>query len=151
MRWMLVVPLLVGAATVVQGGFNRWVSEQWGLASMLVLNNLILLLLSVGLWAVVVGAPGWFPDFFADRGQWLDVRWWWAIPAVAGLIIVGGIPWAFSRLDAVVVIVGIVVAQLVGAFLWDTLVDGKPIEWLRVAGAALAIAGVVLASWPTQR
>jgi len=148
-RWMMVVPLVVGASTVLQGGLNAWVSERWGLAATVVFNNAVILALSVGLWAAVWASPGWFPTFFADRGAWTDVRWWWLVPAIGGLIIVGGIPWAFARLSAVQVLVGIVGAQMVCGLLWDALVMQQPVPWMRIAGAALTLGGVVLASWPT--
>jgi bacterial/archaeal transporter family-2 protein len=146
-RWMLIVPLLVGAATVVQGGLNRLVSDKWGLAATILFNNAVLLVISIGVWAVVAGAPGLFPAFFADRGGWGDIRWWWIIPALAGLVIVGGIPWAISRLGALAVLVGIVAAQMVVGLAWDAVMEGQPVTALRFGGAALAVAGVALASW----
>jgi len=90
-----------------------------------------------------------FPSFFADKGAWGDLRWWWFVPALAGLIIVGGIPWAFARLGALQVVVAIVAAQVIGGLLWDALVVGEPVQWMRVGGAVLTLGGVVLASWPT--
>lgn len=149
MRWMLLIPLLVGASTVVQGGLNAIVSSRWGLAATVVFNNAIILALSVLLWGLVLVAPHWFPAFFADKGSWSDVRWWWLVPALGGLVIVGGIPWAMDRLGALPVLIGIVAAQMIGGLLWDALVLGQPIQWMRVGGASLALAGVVLASWPT--
>lgn len=148
MRWMMIVPVLVGAATVIQGGLNAIVSERWGLAATVLFNNAVIVLLSVGLWGAVYLAPSAFPDFFTDRGAWSAFRWWWLIPAVCGLIIVGGIPWAMAKLGALPVLVGIVAAQMIGGLIWDAVVAGEPVSWMRVAGAALAVGGVTLASWP---
>lgn len=149
MRWIFVVPILVGIATVVQGALNASVSRQWGLASTVVANNTVILGLSVVLWALVRYLPGWFPEFFGDRGTWMQFEWWWAIPAICGLVIVGGIPWAMDRMGALPVMVGIVGAQMVGGLLWDWIVDGAAPSWTRIAGAGLAVAGVILASWPS--
>lgn len=146
MRWMILVPLLVGAATVLQGGLNRIVSERWGLAATVVFNNTAIVALSIALWMVVRLSPNIFPVFFNDRGAWADVRWWWFFPAVCGVIIVAGIPWAMARLGAVPVLVGIVAAQMVVGIAWDFWVESQPITLYRVGGAALAVAGVALAS-----
>lgn len=149
MRWMLIVPVLVGASTVLQGGLNAVVSERWGLAATVLFNNAAILVMSLALWVGVWAAPSYFPAFFVDRGAWSDVRWWWLVPALCGLVIVGGIPWAMDRLGALPVLVGIVAAQMVGSLIWDAVVYGEPIRWMRLAGAALAVAGVALASWPS--
>lgn len=147
MRWMLLVPLLVGAATVLQGGLNRMVSDKWGLAATVLFNNLVLAVISIGVWGIVRGAPTLFPTFFGDRGSWGDLRWWWIVPALCGLVIVGGIPWAISRLGALTVLVGIVAAQMVVGLVWDAWVEGQPATVLRIVGAALAVGGVALASY----
>ena len=68
------------------------------------------------------------------------------LPGIFGFCIIAGIPWAISKLGAAKVFVGIVVAQVTVSMLWDTLVDGKPLSWMRLAGALLAIVGVALVS-----
>jgi transporter family-2 protein len=146
-RVLYVVPLLVGAATVVQGGLNRLVADKWGLAPTVLWNNAWILVLSLAFWIIVRSAPGSFPDLFVGKGAWADIRWWWMVPAFGGVIIVAGIPWAIARLGALPVLVGIVASQMVVGLLWDALVEGQPITALRVVGATLAVAGVFVAGW----
>ncbi|MEC9440167.1 MAG: DMT family transporter [Myxococcota bacterium] len=141
-----VLPLLVGTVTVLQGTLNRKMGLEMGLGSALALNSVIVLFLGLGLYGGVRAFPGFFPEVFHGEFRFEKVAWWMILPGIFGFCIIAGIPWAISKLGAAKVFVGIVVAQVTVSMLWDTLVDGKPLSWMRLAGALLAIVGVALVS-----
>lgn len=144
--WFWIIPLTVGAVTVLQGTLNRQMSESMGLGAALVLNSIIVLALSGVLYAIARFRSAWLPDMFADQFQLGQLTWWMVLPGIFGFCVITGIPWAISRLGAAKVFVGIVVAQVVVSMLWDIFITGKPLTMMRVMGAVLAVAGVVLIS-----
>ncbi|MCB9777722.1 MAG: DMT family transporter [Alphaproteobacteria bacterium] len=142
-----VVPLVVGTLAVIQGGLNRMLAERYGLVPVVGLNAVVFGLAIAVLGGVVVARPDWFPASWAPTGARWQPKLWHVVPGLCGFALVAGIPWAIGHLGAVRVFVGIVVAQVVASALWDGLVEGTPPTPLRIAGAVVAILGVVLASW----
>ena len=61
------------------------------------------------------------------------------------MVIVTGLPWALTRMGALGAILVLLVTQLVVSMIWDAVVEGVPVQPLRVAGAALALVGAWLA------
>ena len=145
--WFILVPLLVGALTVFQGTLNRHLGGVMGLASAVLLNAFAVTVLAIGLYAAVRLAPESFPPLFRGAYRPGTFKAWMLLPGLFGFLIIAGIPWAIGHLGAARVFVAIVVAQIVVSLLWDTLAGGVPITWQRVAGAGLAMAGVLLASF----
>ena len=147
MNGYLLIPLAVGAMTVLQGTLNRQMSESMGLGSAIFLNSVVVVALGSAFYALVRAQPGWLPTIFAGAPDVSKVAWWMLVPGIFGFCIIAGIPWAISRVGAARVFVGIVVAQLVVSLLWDALVAGQPVTLARGGGAALAVIGVILATW----
>ena len=147
MSWFILIPLSVGAMTVLQGTINRHMSQSVGLGSAIVLNSALVMALAAGVYALGRARPGLLPPIFEGELALSKLSWWMVFPGVFGLCIIAGIPWAISKLGAARVFVGIVVAQLVASMMWDTLIAGKPLTAARVLGGLLAVAGVALASW----
>lgn len=140
------VPVLVGVAVVLQGGFNRQVSAQWGLANTVLVNGIVFLVISVGLWALVKLRPGLLGAEFLPPPTSGPVALWRVIlPGIFGVVIVTGLPWAIARLGALGAILILLVTQLALSLIWDAVVEGVPIHPARVGGAVLALVGAWLA------
>lgn len=140
------VPVLVGVAVVLQGGFNRQVSAQWGLATTVLVNGIVFLGVSVLLWGAMKLRPEWLPpDFLAPQPGGEVAAWRWLLPGFFGVVIVAGLPWAITRMGALGAVLVLLVTQLVLSIVWDAVVEGVPIQPLRVAGASLALLGAWLA------
>ena len=140
------VPVIVGLAVVLQGGFNRQVSQQWGLATTVFVNGIVFLVVSLILWGAMKLRPGVLPREFlppADGGA--VAAWRVILPGVFGVVIVTGLPWAIARLGALGAILILLVTQLVVSMIWDAAVEGVPIQPVRVIGVCLAAIGAWLA------
>jgi transporter family-2 protein len=144
LAWL--IPVVVGVAVVLQGGFNRQVSQQWGMATTVLVNGVVFLGVAVLLWAIMKLRPGILPrEFLPPEHGGAVAPWRFILPGVFGVLIVVGLPWAITRLGALGAILILLVTQLVVSMIWDALVEGVPVQPLRVAGTALALAGAWLA------
>lgn len=78
--------------------------------------------------------------------------WLW-LGGPLGLIIVGTIVIAVPRAGVLVVTVAMTTGQLLGSMMWDWAapVSGRGVDAWSVAGAALLMGAVVLASVPVKR
>lgn len=139
--------LLVGVASVLQGGLNRQFSEQWGLPGAIFINAIAFLAASLIYWFYARYTGVQLPVALADKaGSFENFKYWYVIPGILGFFFVLGVPWAIAKIGALKVFVGLVTAQLIGGLMWDMWVENIPLSWPRVLGAALALAGVVVAS-----
>ena len=147
MNWMITIPIVVGAMTVLQGGLNRHLGSSMGLAAAVFLTCAITTVLGAIVYGWVRLSPGSAPEFFQGAFNWQAFRWWMLVPGFCGFGVVIGIPWAIPQLGAAKVFVGMVAAQLIGSLLWDMLVEGSSPTALRLAGVAVTFGGVIMASW----
>ena len=146
MNFVWMVPVVVGLAVVLQGGFNRQVSAHWGLATTVLVNGIVFLVVSLLLWGAMKLRPDFLPREFLPPEQGGAVAVWRVIlPGVFGVVIVTGLPWAITRMGALGAVLVLLVTQLVVSMVWDAVVEGVPVQPLRVVGAALALAGAWLA------
>lgn len=144
MRWLPMLPVLLGFAAVLQGGLNRQISGHWGLAAAALFNAIILLVATMGLLFLTRRYPDLFPPFFHPKGALAAIRWWWIFPGLFGLALVAGIPWTISRVGAFPVFLGILGGQLTMSLAWDVLVEHHPLTMVRLIGAGLALLGAWL-------
>jgi len=147
MHWYLLIPLAVGAMTVLQGTLNREMSYGMGLGAVTLLNSIVVLAVSILFYVMVRVAPSSVPAIFPGVPDLSRLAFWMILPGLFGFCIIAGIPWAISKVGAARVFVAMVVAQLIVGLLWDFFVAGQPISLTRGGGAALALIGVVIASW----
>lgn len=141
-----IVPFAVGASTVLQAALNKRVMGDWGLAPAVLFNTAVFLAVSLAFLAWTHAAPQQFPDGFAPAGDWSQVRWWWILPGLFGMVIVVGSPWAIRELGAARLFVGVVAAQMIGSLLWDACFEARPLNWQRLTGSVLALAGAWLST-----
>lgn len=148
MNPLILLPVIVGTAVVVQAGLNRQIAAQWGLGGAVLLNSAVVMALAMVLFLAVKVRPELFPGFLEVPGEPGRIEVWQAAMAGAlGITIVAGLPWAFARLGALEVILTVMVAQVVASIVWDWRVEGIGVQPIRVIGAVVALGGAVLASW----
>lgn len=144
MRGLLLLPIFLGAAAVLQGTYNARIAETVGLANAVLLNGMVVLALSVLCWALVRTQPAAFPASFALKGGWGDLRAWFPLVGLLGFGFVLGLPYAFEKLGAFRVVMLLIGSQLAAGLLWDRFAAGLPLTPTKVAGAILAMAGAWL-------
>lgn len=142
MRYFL-IPVLLGAFSVLQATFNRRIGLSWGLAGAVLFNALVL---TVAATAFYFGSQRGMSD--AWRGRWGDTPFqlWYVLPGLFGFCLVAGIPWAIARLGALEVFLSLIAAQITVSLLWDWLSGGMPITAFRLGGAVLVVSGAYLAT-----
>lgn len=150
MRWFLMIPLTIGAVTVLQGVLNRQMGNVMGLSSAVLVNAAVVMVFSVALYLMAQQTPDALPEFFRGAFRPGQLTWWMILPGLFGFMIIAGIPLAISKLGAARVFVAMVAAQMLTSMAWDTLVDHKPLSWTRVLGVALAIVSVLLVSYEAE-
>ena len=137
---MMLLPIVVGLAIVLQSGLNRVIAETRGLALALMINAVLVALLTGGFLLWVHRAPS-APAFLRGTVGW---QWWYFIPALCGFVITLGIPWALSRIGAGAVFALIIATQLLGSLAWDAIVEHRVIGVGKLAAAALTAVGALI-------
>lgn len=146
MLFYFLAPIAIGFMSVLQNTLNKQVSPQYGLAMILVVNAIMILLATGTLLLAVTYMPGRFGTFLAGSGVPFEFKWWFIFPGLFGFAVIFGIPYCMNQIGALAVFIVFVTAQVVGSMLWDNLVDGVPLTATKIAGAVIALAGVVLVS-----
>lgn len=142
----LLTSMVFGFMCVLQNGLNRQIGQQSGLASVLLINALMILLAAIALVLTVFYFPSRFGTFLAGSGSSFDFKWWYLLPGLFGFSIIAGLPYCMNKIGALAVFVVFVTAQVVASMLWDNLVDGMPLTLTKISGAAIALIGVILVS-----
>jgi uncharacterized membrane protein YdcZ (DUF606 family) len=137
MNWFVWLPLLAGAAGVLQGGLNKRLAPEWGLAWVLVITSIIVLVLS-GVLLLTNAYPG--------KLSWSDMKWWHALPGFLGFAVILCIPISIEKLGALPSFLMVLASQIVVSGLWDRFAEGVALSGPRLIGAALAILGAWLAT-----
>jgi transporter family-2 protein len=142
MKWLLLVPIAVGFATVIQGGLNRQISSSLGLPLVAILSTAVLLFAAVALWIAVRINPENFSTLF--RMNTNEFHWWYLVPGLFGFIIVIGIPFSIEKIGALNSFIAMIAAQIAGSMLWDLLIEHRSITPLRLVCAILAFISAAL-------
>ena len=143
MNWTYLIPIAVGFAGILQGGVNRNMSEDIGLAHSILIGNIIIVGYSLLLYFLVQKSPENYPSFMHVKAAITSFKWWYIFPSIFGFIIVAGIPYGIYKLGAVKVTVVIVAAQMIASVLWDIFIEKAPINLFKSLG--LLFAGVSVA------
>ncbi len=144
MNPVLLIPLGLGAAAVIQATLNQQIAGSWGLARAAMLNVSIAFACALTMWLYCMAA-GLKGELLRGSLEAAAFRAWWVLPGVFGFAIVVGLPWAVAKVGALPTFVSLVAAQMVTSALWDRYVSGVPLNLSRVLGAVLAVASVFLA------
>ena len=143
----LLIPLMLGTVGILQGGFNRNISNDIGVAQAVFFGCIVTLVIASGFYFVVRLYPQYFPAFFQAKASIGTFKLWYIIPGIFGFFILTGFPMAISKLGAVKLLVGLVAAQMIASVLWDIFVEKIPMNTLKVAGmffAAISVACISL-------
>ncbi|RZA05934.1 MAG: hypothetical protein EOP11_11580 [Proteobacteria bacterium] len=147
MLYSLVLPLFVGTCSVIQNALNKQISNRISLPLSLLVNNLLVLLLSVALFFTLRLWPDdALPAMFRTRAGIQDFSLKFLVPGLCGFLLITLAPYAIEKAGATRVFIGIIVAQIVVSILWDFVAEAIPLSPTRLAGAALGLAGAWLAS-----
>jgi transporter family-2 protein len=143
MSWTYLIPIAIGFASIFQGGVNRNMSNDIGLAHSILIGNIIIVAYSLTLYFWVQKSPETFPEFMRVKASIMTFKWWYIFPSICGFIIVAGIPYGIFKLGAVKVTVIIVAAQMLASILWDTFIEKSPVNLYKSLG--LFFAGISVA------
>ena len=123
---------------------NRLVAKQWGLPKTAMLSMGVFLVLGAVLYWATQQRPDNFDAIFTSRESYGGNRWWYAVPALCGFIVVFGLPWTIANAGALVVFTLLIVTEIVSSFAWDAIVERVPVNRFRVIGMIIVIVGAVL-------
>lgn len=139
--------ITIGMVGVLQAGLNRFIARDMGVLGATFLNTFLMLILIGVLAFSAKSSPTDFSEIFNFHPDWEKLKWWVLVPPVSGLFFVMGIPALIPRIGAQNVFLGIVVGQMVSSLLWDIYVEKSAFSWQKTSGAALAVLGLIVASW----
>lgn len=142
MNLTYLIPIAIGIAGILQGGVNRNMSNDIGLAHSILIGNIIIVFYSLALYIWVQKSPESFPSFIRVKESLMSFKWWYVFPSIFGFIIVAGIPYGIYKLGAVKVTVVIVAAQMLSSILWDIFIEKSPINLFKSLGLLFAAISV---------
>ncbi|MEI6806382.1 MAG: DMT family transporter, partial [Myxococcaceae bacterium] len=137
MLFYFLAPIAIGFMSVLQIALNKQVGQQYGLASVLMINALMILLAAGTLFLAVTYLPGRFGSFLAGSEVSFQFKLWHLLPGLFGFAVIAGLPYCMNQIGALAVFIIFVTAQVVGSMLWDNLVDGMPLTASKIVGAAI--------------
>lgn len=146
MLFYFLVPIVIGFMSVLQIALNKQVSQQYGLASVLMVNTVVMLVVAGALLLAVICLPGRFGTFLAGSDVNFQFKWWYLLPGLFGFGVIFGLPYCMNQIGALAVFIIFVTAQVLASMFWDSLVDGMPVTTTKIAGAVIALVGVILVS-----
>lgn len=145
LTWL--IPLCLGAIGVLQAALNKEMSGKLGVATMTLIGSAVTLFFAAIFYFVVKMSPNIFPAFFVQNGSLSDVKWWYFIPGLFGMLFVAGLPFGFYKMGAANFITGLIASQMVASVLWDLSVDSVPLTKMKVIGMLLALSSVFVLNW----
>lgn len=144
MLFYFLAPIAIGFMSVLQNTLNKQVSQQYGLALVLLINAMMILLAVGALFLATTYLPARFGSFLVGTGAAFEFKWWYVFPGLFGFAVIFGLPYCMNQMGALSVFIVFVTAQVIASMLWDNLVDGMPLTTSKIAGAVIALAGVIL-------
>lgn len=134
------LPLVLGAFTVLQAGLNRKIGGRAGLPAAVLLN---------AVWLATMATAVFFLLSRDEAGEKIQnlfrgFSWWYLLPGFFGLSLVWGIPESIKAVGAQTTFVLLIAAQMAMSVYWDWRVEGLAIPMAKVMGCVLAWAGALL-------
>lgn len=132
----ILLPVILGIATVLQAGINRKMADSWGWGGAVLTNSVILLIITAI--AVLTG-------LLHFKFQVSEFKLWYILPGFLGFAIVLGLPYCVSRLGAFTTFMLVIGAQLMMSGAWDYYIESSDFSWRKIAGGLLAFIGTWIA------
>ncbi len=137
----MLMAVAIGSAVALQGVVNSRLRAQWGLAPAILLNSVVVIVLSLALWAVA-GTP------WPERARLAGFPWVLYLGGAFGFFIIVASAVVFGRLSATVALALVLVGQFSTALLVDVTgwlgMPRQPVTPVRVLGLLFLALGVAL-------
>ncbi len=142
--WLLLFPLAVGIATVMQGTFNKQIARDWAISEVLFFNGIVFFICTALYFYIARFHGGILPEFLHETHRGQELRWWYILPGVFGFVIVFGLPISIESMGALKVFIAVVCAQMITSLLWDFFIENTGISSQKIIAALLVIAATVV-------
>jgi transporter family-2 protein len=150
MNYSILIPLFLGMIGILQGTINRQVASHIGVAQATLITNMATVFICMGFYFFAKYNQELLPNIFHIKAPFSTYKWWFIFPPIFGFLIVAGMPFAFSKLGAVKVTVGLIAAQMITSVVWDFIVDDIRLNLLKIGGIILAFLSVILVTLSKQ-
>jgi bacterial/archaeal transporter family-2 protein len=147
MKWIYIVPLLIGIFGILQGALLKNVALEIGVAHAILIALAIYFFLGIILFILVSNLPQVLPAFYAVKYPVTYFKWWYLVPGIIGFFIVLFFPQAMNQLGAVKVTILIIAGQIITSTFWDFFIDHisfTPFKFLGIIFAILSLIFTVL-------
>lgn len=143
MKIEFLIPLILGSFGILQGVLNRQIALKIGIIHAVLIGSVITLIFSTLAFLGIRHFGDHVPHILRVRESLTTFHWWYIIPGFFGFCLITGLPFAFYKLGAVKVTVGLIAAQMITSALWDVLVEGLEFNWLKGLGVIFALLSVI--------
>ncbi len=145
------VPIILGAAVVIQGILNLKIGKAIGLLTAVLVNALVFFVLSGILFLLSYLRPQFFPLILRPPSSPLKgllmtgepSAWMYGIPGFCGFLLVLGVPFAIHSLGPSRTFVILISAQIAFSVIFELAVQSNLNPW-KFVGASLAMAGAYM-------
>lgn len=138
------ISAVLGALMVCQGIINKKLYEEWGVTLTLVLNSVLILFVSAIVWGISQYLPHDTADAIHRESKTSGWSWWYLVPGIIAYPVVAGVPISIDKIGPAPTFTLLVVAQVVFSMLWEQYSGERNISAMNIAGACLAIGGVIM-------
>jgi bacterial/archaeal transporter family-2 protein len=135
---------LLGFIIVLQGGLNRQMAANKGLAAGLMINNIVAFVLGIILYIGAKYYPQYIPSLFQFKNKQDPFQWWHLVPGVCGFLIISTAPWLISKIGASKTFITIVAGQLLMGLIWDSMVENIALNPSKIVAIILSLISVAL-------
>lgn len=138
------IVICIGLGLTLQAGLNRNIAADYGFPISAMMNNLVIFSVSlIFVLGLIYFYNGSSPVLKFQIPGFAQLKWWWFIPGLCGFAAVFGSPYMISQIGAAKVFICLISGQLLGALLWDLLVEKIQIPFMRALGIVLSFIGAL--------
>ncbi|MGZ3744351.1 MAG: DMT family transporter [Pseudobdellovibrionaceae bacterium] len=137
------LPMIAGFSIVLQGALNRNSTTHMGLISVALLNAIIFLFFSLGIWLliklnIIMGSEN------AAVNPFTHLQWWQILPGILGYLIVCATPLAIEYLGANSTFAIIICTQLLVSLAWDAIYEKTAPTIMSIIGILIMMGGLAV-------
>ena len=139
-----ILPIALGVSVVLQASLNREMALHYGLATAVLLNAAVFLVLSLSLFALGKFAPQYVPGFLQPKASDIPFSWVYIVPGICGFFLVLGLPWALEKIGPSNAFLILIATQIVVSLAIEGYRTQSLPHSLKMTGAVLVIIGGML-------